>query len=146
MHYSPDRVFRRALVSTHFTSSTLHTNSSSRILEECTRNLNCSSCIYTLVKNIRILYPATKTARKLCQLPIFVNCHTYMKEISGSKKGMCPSIDTLADFELACVEECKEDTSCAGDKKCCSNGCGHTCQLPYISREDYTPLMCKVLQ
>jgi len=30
----------------------------------------------------------------------------------------------------ACVEECSSDSSCTSGKKCCSNGCGHTCQTP----------------
>ena len=30
----------------------------------------------------------------------------------------------------ACVEACSSDASCANGQKCCSNGCGHTCQDP----------------
>jgi len=30
----------------------------------------------------------------------------------------------------ACIEECSTDADCQGVLKCCSNGCGHTCQSP----------------
>lgn len=29
-----------------------------------------------------------------------------------------------------CVEECSNDAACDSDLRCCSNGCGHTCQKP----------------
>ncbi|KAE8278767.1 Anosmin-1 [Larimichthys crocea] len=33
-------------------------------------------------------------------------------------------------FAAACVESCDHDRECSAQKKCCSNGCGHTCQAP----------------
>ena len=27
-----------------------------------------------------------------------------------------------------CVEMCSSDQDCGGRERCCSNGCGHTCQ------------------
>ena len=44
----------------------------------------------------------------------------------NSKPGMCPHVS--ADTVGICVEECSSDSQCSGDLKCCSNGCGHTCQ------------------
>ncbi|KAK3595256.1 hypothetical protein CHS0354_010864 [Potamilus streckersoni] len=32
-----------------------------------------------------------------------------------------------------CVEACFSDQDCASDHKCCSSGCGHTCQIPVDS-------------
>ena len=34
-----------------------------------------------------------------------------------------------------CVEMCSDDSSCDGNKKCCSNGCGHTCMEPVMPSE-----------
>jgi len=47
---------------------------------------------------------------------------------STVKPGRCPRIspDTVG----ICVEDCSNDADCDGDLKCCSNGCGHTCQEP----------------
>ena len=28
----------------------------------------------------------------------------------------------------SCVELCSSDANCTTDEKCCSNGCGHSCQ------------------
>jgi len=35
-----------------------------------------------------------------------------------------------------CVEECTNDGDCENDMKCCSNGCGHSCQQPGKNRSD----------
>ncbi|KAF7235786.1 WAP four-disulfide core domain protein 18, partial [Varanus komodoensis] len=45
------------------------------------------------------------------------------------KPGACPR-PTGAGL---CVESCSADDACPGDQKCCSNGCGHTCQTPLLS-------------
>nr|QXO74904.1 hic15 [Sinohyriopsis cumingii] len=42
------------------------------------------------------------------------------------KPGTCPRISGFG----TCVEMCSSDSDCLGQKKCCSNGCGHTCQTP----------------
>ncbi|OWF49718.1 Boophilin-H2 [Mizuhopecten yessoensis] len=42
--------------------------------------------------------------------------------------GQCPTLPTGAIG--TCVEACSDDTGCSGIQKCCSNGCGHTCQTP----------------
>jgi len=45
-----------------------------------------------------------------------------------AKLGQCPAIKpgTIG----LCVEQCSSDEDCNGNLKCCSNGCGHTCQEP----------------
>ncbi|XP_060554606.1 kielin/chordin-like protein isoform X3 [Ruditapes philippinarum] len=45
---------------------------------------------------------------------------------TGSKPGRCPRPDGMG----ICVERCTNDDSCPRRQKCCSNGCGHTCQRP----------------
>ncbi len=49
------------------------------------------------------------------------------KFVISAKAGVCPDMTGMVGI---CVEACSEDTSCAGDKKCCSNGCGHVCMDP----------------
>uniref|UniRef100_A0A8C4PMJ9 WAP domain-containing protein n=1 Tax=Equus asinus asinus TaxID=83772 RepID=A0A8C4PMJ9_EQUAS len=43
-----------------------------------------------------------------------------------SKPGTCPGLppETIG----PCVELCSRDESCPGKQKCCSHGCGHSCQ------------------
>ena len=41
---------------------------------------------------------------------------------------MCPAVD--ADVAGLCVEQCRHDMDCWGERKCCSNGCGHVCLEP----------------
>ena len=40
--------------------------------------------------------------------------------------GSCPRLED--DIGGICVEMCQGDADCDADEKCCSNGCGHTCQ------------------
>ena len=44
------------------------------------------------------------------------------------KTGECPRLEE-GNVGL-CWEECNNDGDCAGDSKCCSNGCGHVCMNP----------------
>lgn len=48
----------------------------------------------------------------------------------SAKQGECPAPEKASGFAAACVESCDADNECSGVKKCCSNGCGHTCQVP----------------
>ena len=44
-----------------------------------------------------------------------------------TKPGSCPSSIGLIGI---CLQGCMDDSSCSGNLKCCSNGCGRTCQVP----------------
>ncbi|EPY77092.1 anosmin-1 [Camelus ferus] len=54
----------------------------------------------------------------------------FLKYILSVKQGDCPAPEKASGFAAACVESCEVDSECSGVKKCCSNGCGHTCQVP----------------
>ena len=54
----------------------------------------------------------------------------FLKYVLAVKQGDCPAPEKASGFAAACVESCEVDTECSGVKKCCSNGCGHTCQVP----------------
>ncbi|KAM7041360.1 anosmin-1-like [Molossus nigricans] len=54
----------------------------------------------------------------------------FLKYVLAVKQGDCPAPEKASGFAAACVESCEVDSECSGIKKCCSNGCGHTCQVP----------------
>ncbi|XP_047392835.1 anosmin-1 isoform X2 [Sciurus carolinensis] len=54
----------------------------------------------------------------------------FLKYVLLVKQGDCPAPEKASGFAAACVESCEVDHECSGVKKCCSNGCGHTCQVP----------------
>ncbi|XP_064800291.1 anosmin-1-like isoform X2 [Oncorhynchus masou masou] len=54
----------------------------------------------------------------------------FLKSVEGVKQGDCPAPEKASGFAAACVESCEEDGECSPVKKCCTNGCGHTCQNP----------------
>ena len=43
------------------------------------------------------------------------------------KPGTCPSMESMMG---SCAEMCDSDSSCEGEHKCCSNGCGRSCMAP----------------
>ncbi|MGH0132150.1 UNVERIFIED_CONTAM: hypothetical protein FKN15_037334 [Acipenser sinensis] len=74
--------------------------------------------------------------QNLCK-PLFPKKHyecltscEFLKSIQSLKQGDCPAPEKASGFAAACVESCEDDNECSTVKKCCSNGCGHTCQLP----------------
>lgn len=54
----------------------------------------------------------------------------FLRAVLSTKQGECPAPEKASGFEAACVESCEADVECSGVKKCCFNGCGHTCQVP----------------
>ncbi|XP_060716861.1 anosmin-1a [Tachysurus vachellii] len=54
----------------------------------------------------------------------------FLRSVMLLKQGECPAPERASGFAAACVESCEEDKECPGHKKCCANGCGHTCQPP----------------
>ncbi|XP_071381897.1 anosmin-1-like [Centroberyx affinis] len=54
----------------------------------------------------------------------------FLRSVLAVKQGDCPPPERASGFAAACVESCDHDRECPAQKKCCSNGCGHTCQPP----------------
>ena len=54
----------------------------------------------------------------------------FLKTISMVHAGECPAESAAEDFAAACVNGCQQDKDCERGLKCCSNGCGQTCQQP----------------
>uniref|UniRef100_A0A8B9JG54 WAP domain-containing protein n=1 Tax=Astyanax mexicanus TaxID=7994 RepID=A0A8B9JG54_ASTMX len=54
----------------------------------------------------------------------------FLRSVESAKQGDCPAPERASGFAAACVESCEEDAECPAHRKCCSNGCGHTCQVP----------------
>uniref|UniRef100_A0A3P8WRB7 Anosmin 1b n=1 Tax=Cynoglossus semilaevis TaxID=244447 RepID=A0A3P8WRB7_CYNSE len=54
----------------------------------------------------------------------------FLTSLRLSRQGDCPPPQRATGFAAACVESCSTDQHCPSPRKCCSNGCGHTCQAP----------------
>lgn len=69
-----------------------------------------------------------------CRLPQkqteCVTSREFLASLRSSRQGDCPPPQRAAGFAAACVESCSLDQHCPSPRKCCSNGCGHTCQAP----------------
>nr|ATP16009.1 Fetoin-3 [Sinohyriopsis cumingii] len=57
----------------------------------------------------------------------------------AAKSGSCPDSSGMIGI---CLEGCSSDDDCAGSQKCCSNGCGHTCQNPTTVTSTIKPGHC----
>lgn len=59
----------------------------------------------------------------------FHYCATPISGTSGyDKPGFCPAVPPGT--AGICITGCTNDQSCAGNNKCCSNGCGRVCTAP----------------
>ncbi|KAM4710895.1 anosmin-1-like isoform 2-T2 [Anableps anableps] len=54
----------------------------------------------------------------------------FLHSVLAVKQGSCPPPEGASGFTAACIESCDRDKECSKEKKCCFNGCGHTCQSP----------------
>nr|XP_015216972.1 PREDICTED: anosmin-1 [Lepisosteus oculatus] len=99
----------------------------------CQNHKQCSKCL----EPCKEAWDLKETqCQNLCE-PLFPKKHyecltscEFLRSTQAVKQGDCPAPERASGFAAACVESCEDDGECSGVKKCCSNGCGHTCQLP----------------
>lgn len=64
----------------------------------------------------------------------FTNTAIFSLSLGAERFYSCPVLPD--DAVGICVDECQGDSDCTGNRKCCSNNCGHTCRnpvtIPYI--------------
>ncbi|XP_074215212.1 anosmin-1 [Camelus bactrianus] len=99
----------------------------------CQNHKQCSKCLEPCKASWDL---RKQQCQSFCE-PLFpkknYECLTsceFLKYILSVKQGDCPAPEKASGFAAACVESCEVDSECSGVKKCCSNGCGHTCQVP----------------
>ncbi|XP_048835730.1 anosmin-1-like [Brienomyrus brachyistius] len=102
-------------------------------LEWCHNHKQCSKCLEPCKDSWDL---KENQCQDLCE-SLFPKKHyecltscEFLKSVETVKQGDCPSPERASGFAAACVESCEEDAECSTVKRCCSNGCGHTCQLP----------------
>lgn len=99
----------------------------------CQNHKQCSKCLEPCKESWD---PWDQECHSLCE-PLFpkksheclASCE-FLQSTLAIKQGGCPAPDRASGFAAACVESCARDAECSGLRKCCPNGCGHTCQLP----------------
>ncbi|XP_047666574.1 anosmin-1b isoform X3 [Tachysurus fulvidraco] len=97
------------------------------VLGWCENHRRCAQCLQPckeLWETRRVL------PHKFCEHHECVTSAEFLQSLQMQKQGDCPSPQRASGFAAACVESCSADSECSGAKKCCSNGCGHTCQAP----------------
>ncbi|KAM5197286.1 anosmin-1 isoform 1-T1 [Hipposideros larvatus] len=99
----------------------------------CQSHKQCSKCLEPCKESSDL---RKEQCQRFCE-PLFpkknYECLTscqFLKYVLSVKQGDCPAPEKASGFAAACVESCEVDSECSGVKKCCSNGCGHTCQVP----------------
>uniref|UniRef100_A0A4W5NUD3 WAP domain-containing protein n=1 Tax=Hucho hucho TaxID=62062 RepID=A0A4W5NUD3_9TELE len=69
-----------------------------------------------------------------CALVLFLLSFVDLKIVSAP--GVCPRRRWGVGI---CLELCSNDSDCPNDEKCCHNGCGHVCIVPYTANPGVCP-------
>ncbi|KAM6963129.1 anosmin-1b [Aplochiton taeniatus] len=98
------------------------------VLVWCESHRRCSQCL----QPCKELWETQRSlSQKACEKqPECVTSWEFLLSLRSSRQGDCPPPQRATGFAAACVESCSSDQHCPAPKKCCSNGCGHTCQAP----------------
>ncbi|XP_040888749.1 anosmin-1a [Toxotes jaculatrix] len=112
-------------------STSLQNNGS---LGWCQNHKQCAKCLEPCKDSWEM--KRKSNCRELCER-VFPKKHwecvtscEFLQSVLAMKQGSCPPPERASGFAAACVESCDHDRECSAQKKCCSNGCGHTCQSP----------------
>nr|XP_020458439.1 anosmin-1-like isoform X2 [Monopterus albus] len=100
---------------------------SDQVLVWCENHRRCAQCLQPckeLWKTRKVL------SSKSCEQTECVTSREFLASLRSSRQGDCPPPQRATGFAAACVESCSSDQHCPSPRKCCSNGCGHTCQAP----------------
>ncbi|XP_072330165.1 anosmin-1b isoform X1 [Scyliorhinus torazame] len=99
-----------------------------QILTWCEGHRRCAQCL----QPCKELWDSDKNqCQRQCEKhhECLTSCE-FLKSIQMVKQGDCPAPQKAWGFAAACVQSCNSDTECPSSRKCCSNGCGQTCQAP----------------
>ncbi|XP_022055454.1 anosmin-1b [Acanthochromis polyacanthus] len=101
---------------------------SDQVLVWCENHRRCAQCLQPckeLWEIRRVLSPKSCEKQTEC-----VTSREFLASLRSSRQGDCPPPQRATGFAAACVESCSSDQHCPSPRKCCANGCGHTCQAP----------------
>lgn len=84
-------------------------------------------CVSLCMSVVTAIMPSRSVSQKQTEC---VTSREFLASLRLSRQGDCPPPQRAAGFAAACVESCSSDQHCPSQRKCCSNGCGHTCQAP----------------
>ncbi|XP_064638627.1 anosmin-1-like isoform X2 [Lineus longissimus] len=99
-------------------------------VEKCLKNNRCQACERPCGYQLDT-FDHCQTLCRENEDQCIESCH-FLESIYLHKAGECLPPDQVAGFDAACVEACDKDGDCPELKKCCSNGCGRTCQRPVL--------------
>ncbi|KAM9383711.1 anosmin-1b isoform 2-T2 [Pholidichthys leucotaenia] len=112
---------------TQLTAAFRHVQSD-QVLVWCENHRRCAQCLQPckeLWETRKVL--SLKSCEKQTEC---VTSREFLASLRLSRQGDCPPPQRATGFAAACVESCSSDQHCPSSRKCCSNGCGHTCQAP----------------
>ncbi|XP_061635724.1 anosmin-1b isoform X2 [Phyllopteryx taeniolatus] len=98
-----------------------------RVLVWCENHRRCAQCL----QPCKGLWETKMLSLKSCEKQTeCVTSSDFLTSLRSSRQGDCPPPQRATGFAAACVESCSLDQHCPSPRKCCFNGCGHTCQTP----------------
>ncbi|KAK1897214.1 Anosmin-1, partial [Dissostichus eleginoides] len=98
---------------------------SDHVLVWCENHRRCAQPCKELWETRKVHSPKSCEKQTEC-----VTSREFLTSLRSFRQGDCPPPQKATGFAAACVESCSSDQHCPSPRKCCSNGCGHTCQAP----------------
>ncbi|XP_054900038.1 anosmin-1b isoform X1 [Poeciliopsis prolifica] len=99
-----------------------------QVLDWCENHRRCAQCLQPckeLWETRKVFSPKSCEKQTEC-----MTSREFLASLRSSRQGDCPPPQRATGFAAACVESCSLDHDCPSSRKCCFNGCGHTCQAP----------------
>ncbi|XP_055022091.1 anosmin-1a [Boleophthalmus pectinirostris] len=112
----------------------LHSGQNNASLDWCQSSKQCATCLEPCKASW--VMKKRSSCDQMCQttFPMMpwecVSSCQFLVSALSLKQGQCPGPDRAQGFDAACVQSCAHDHDCPKARKCCSNGCGQTCQNP----------------
>ncbi|CAC5380341.1 unnamed protein product [Mytilus coruscus] len=86
-----------------------------------------SKCSITCGNGVQVRIRQQMNATTLCSYNETYDSKTCSRSAcAGFNFSDCQSSESLT---TSCVEQCSSNSDCMGQRKCCYNGCGHTCEI-----------------
>ncbi|XP_061092358.1 anosmin-1-like isoform X2 [Conger conger] len=117
---------------THISTLSKHSQNNGSLVW-CQNHKHCSKCLEPCKSSWDLKEHQCMSLCKSLFPKKHYECVTsceFRRSVEAMKQGECPTPRKASGFAAACVESCDADGECSSVRKCCSNGCGHTCQLP----------------
>ncbi|KAK6185920.1 hypothetical protein SNE40_008054 [Patella caerulea] len=115
------------------------------LIRKCKQSQDCRWCLHICDRRDAEYYTNLQHCKSYCQFCLESWCHKdgemqtsnscgktcgFVHRAAETKAGSCKTVTNNKALIPSCVKECKKDSNCGRNKKCCRHGCSATCEKP----------------